>query len=486
MRRLLFLTALLALSVPATADAATRWVVKGGGWGHGLGMSQYGAYGQALDGRGYRKILHHYYRNTTFGQASGRVRVLLLASVGSSTFGGANKRGHKEHQPDRNYPVRRVGGPIVVRTPRGKRSRAARASSASGPERPGDRGRQGRLPRRHRVPPRPVRRRHGGEPGRARELHPGRRAERVARQLAARGTQGTGGGGASYALGTERATPSSTTTTPSRRRSTAATAARDADQPRGRAHQGRGPSLQRRGDRRLLPLDVGRLHREQREHLAGRAPLPYIRGVPDPWDKSSPYHHWRLTYSAPSLGGAMGVGRLRPCASTSAACPAGSSARRSAARRPQPADGWNGIRGASDCATSPARSSGSGEGLDRKGRIAGLGSRGSRVTSSDRSRPPARARRSSSSVASTALARAATGRLGQSGRYRIAVEGAGLYRVVTGGDPAPLCAYARRVPIPKVDPDRPPTRVKRLLMPFALSKPGAGTASTSRAGSIRS
>ena len=38
--------------------------------------------------------------------------------------------------------------------------------------------------------------------------------------------------------------------------------------------------------------------------------------------------------------------------------------------------------------------------------------------------------------------------------------------------PAPLCAYARRVPIPKVDPDRPPTRVKRLLMPFALSKPG--------------
>jgi deazaflavin-dependent oxidoreductase (nitroreductase family) len=28
------------------------------------------------------------------------------------------------------------------------------------------------------------------------------------------------------------------------------------------------------------------------------------------------------------------------------------------------------------------------------------------------------------------------------------------------------------VPIPKVDPDRPPTRIKRLLMPFALSKPG--------------
>jgi deazaflavin-dependent oxidoreductase (nitroreductase family) len=38
--------------------------------------------------------------------------------------------------------------------------------------------------------------------------------------------------------------------------------------------------------------------------------------------------------------------------------------------------------------------------------------------------------------------------------------------------PAPQCTYARRVPIPKVDPGRPPTRLKRMLMPFALSKPG--------------
>ena len=118
MRRLLLLTALLSLSVPATADAATRWIVNGGGWGHGLGMSQYGAYGQALEGRGYRKILSHYYRNTTMGQASGGVRVLLLASVGSSTFGGANKVGSQEHQPEpqlhrapRRQPDRRPHDP---------------------------------------------------------------------------------------------------------------------------------------------------------------------------------------------------------------------------------------------------------------------------------------------------------------------------------------------------------------------------------------
>ena len=72
----------------------TRLVIRGAGFGHGIGMSQYGAYGQALEGRGYRKIrpLTHY-RHTTFGQASGRVRVLLLASVGSSTFGGADRVG---------------------------------------------------------------------------------------------------------------------------------------------------------------------------------------------------------------------------------------------------------------------------------------------------------------------------------------------------------------------------------------------------------
>ena len=38
--------------------------------------------------------------------------------------------------------------------------------------------------------------------------------------------------------------------------------------------------------------------------------------------------------------------------------------------------------------------------------------------------------------------------------------------------PARSCAYASRVPIPPVHPDRPPTRLKRLLTPFALSKAG--------------
>ena len=38
--------------------------------------------------------------------------------------------------------------------------------------------------------------------------------------------------------------------------------------------------------------------------------------------------------------------------------------------------------------------------------------------------------------------------------------------------PARASAYASRVPIPRVDPDRPPSRLERLLTPFALSKAG--------------
>lgn len=46
----------------ATQDPA--FILWGGGEGHGLGMSQWGAYGMAKDGYTYDKILTHYYVNT--------------------------------------------------------------------------------------------------------------------------------------------------------------------------------------------------------------------------------------------------------------------------------------------------------------------------------------------------------------------------------------------------------------------------------------
>ncbi len=42
-------------------------VIEGRGWGHGVGMSQYGAYNRARDGHDYSKILSFYYPGTQLG-----------------------------------------------------------------------------------------------------------------------------------------------------------------------------------------------------------------------------------------------------------------------------------------------------------------------------------------------------------------------------------------------------------------------------------
>ena len=90
MRRVLVAAIALAvaLSCAAAARPAATFVLKGKGWGHGLGMAQYGAYGFAQNGQGYRAILDHYYTGTTLGTAGvGRVRVLLAQGAGSLAVG---------------------------------------------------------------------------------------------------------------------------------------------------------------------------------------------------------------------------------------------------------------------------------------------------------------------------------------------------------------------------------------------------------------
>jgi stage II sporulation protein D len=67
-------------AVPAAPGpvSATALVVSGRGWGHGVGMSQYGALGFANEGRGYEEILAHFYPGTALGPAPvARVRILV-------------------------------------------------------------------------------------------------------------------------------------------------------------------------------------------------------------------------------------------------------------------------------------------------------------------------------------------------------------------------------------------------------------------------
>ena len=97
MRALLTAAAVL-LAVPATASARDV-VIDGRGWGHGIGMSQYGAYGYALrEGRDHRFIVEHYYTGTTLGDAPAtRMRVLLQAVrtpriAGATAASGGGRR----------------------------------------------------------------------------------------------------------------------------------------------------------------------------------------------------------------------------------------------------------------------------------------------------------------------------------------------------------------------------------------------------------
>ena len=91
--RRITLTAVLAASLASLAalavgsESAARssqpgpasFLVSGRGWGHGVGLSQWGAYGFARQGKTFDQILAHYYQGTTLGPAAlSRVRVLLI------------------------------------------------------------------------------------------------------------------------------------------------------------------------------------------------------------------------------------------------------------------------------------------------------------------------------------------------------------------------------------------------------------------------
>ena len=84
-------TVLVAATVPPAPAVTTdqsywvpvdkRIVVHGHGFGHGHGMSQYGAWGAALQGLTHTQILDFYYPGTTWSEVRGKVRVLVSADT---------------------------------------------------------------------------------------------------------------------------------------------------------------------------------------------------------------------------------------------------------------------------------------------------------------------------------------------------------------------------------------------------------------------
>jgi stage II sporulation protein D len=117
------LALLASLALAAPAGASVGWVVHGRGFGHGVGMSAYGAYGYALHGKDYRFILGHYFTGTTIGTISGPqiVRVLLDVSSDDVGFSGASSACGQVLEPERSYEAHRIANSVTLRSSAGKR-----------------------------------------------------------------------------------------------------------------------------------------------------------------------------------------------------------------------------------------------------------------------------------------------------------------------------------------------------------------------------
>ncbi|MEE6286997.1 SpoIID/LytB domain-containing protein [Georgenia sp. MJ173] len=136
---------LVVAPAPATAaetyprPASGSWEVQGRGWGHGIGMSQWGAQGAAQQGLSYRQILGFYYPGTSVGSVGNStldVRLMAHQNTGSvqlwAPAGATQIRVAGAGNTTRSYR----GGFITVDRAEGNRFwvRHTTASGAKGPE----------------------------------------------------------------------------------------------------------------------------------------------------------------------------------------------------------------------------------------------------------------------------------------------------------------------------------------------------------------
>ncbi|MCW2985534.1 MAG: SpoIID/LytB protein, partial [Conexibacter sp.] len=128
MRRIAATAALAAAAAAALvaapgADAAGRLVVKGHGYGHGIGMSQYGALGFAQHGASYRDILGHYYEQTSVVGLTSEPDVrVLLQSGRRAVVSGVVAGGSRKLKATSTYSVRAAsGGRVALYSASGRR-----------------------------------------------------------------------------------------------------------------------------------------------------------------------------------------------------------------------------------------------------------------------------------------------------------------------------------------------------------------------------
>src|SRR4051794_6588307 len=100
----------LAAAPAALAQPKSTFTIRGAGFGHGIGMSQYGALGYAEHGWNAAAILAHYYTGTALGTTDPAAKVrVLLSSAPTARITGARQAGARGLDPGATYTVKRHG-----------------------------------------------------------------------------------------------------------------------------------------------------------------------------------------------------------------------------------------------------------------------------------------------------------------------------------------------------------------------------------------
>ncbi len=95
------------LAAPAGNDSVVAFIVRGVGNGHGRGLSQWGAYGRAVNGgQSWQTILDAYYGGTISGTRSEpNMRVQLTKFDGLETVGVISRAGAARWHGSTTHPA---------------------------------------------------------------------------------------------------------------------------------------------------------------------------------------------------------------------------------------------------------------------------------------------------------------------------------------------------------------------------------------------
>lgn len=302
-----------ALALAPTAEAATTVVAKGAGWGHGVGMSQYGAYGQAKAGRTAAQILATYYQGTQLSKVdtNRQIRVLLRTGSRVSVKGAAALAGvSRALSPTATYVLQRSGDTVTLSSAGGKRIASAsgvlRVVAAEG----------GSI----QVDGRALNGITGGRYRGAIELRGGNVINQLRLEDYVRGVV-AGESPASWPAAALQAQAVAA-------RTYAVTTSRSADfdqYPDTRSQVYRGVAGETPTTDAAIAATAGQLvtykgtpittfffstsggQTENVENsFLGSTPKPYLRSVKDPWDTASPKHRWQIRYTRASLQRKLG------------------------------------------------------------------------------------------------------------------------------------------------------------------------------------